>query len=55
MAHRLSRIVPIVAVVLLAVSATPAQAIGPFGPPVGVYDPPCSFPTRWTTRRRHWR
>jgi hypothetical protein len=43
MARRLSRIVSIVAVVVLVLSATPARAIGSFGPPVGVYDPPCSF------------
>jgi hypothetical protein len=43
MARRLSRIVSIVAVVVLVLSAAPARAIGSFGPPVGVYDPPCSF------------
>jgi hypothetical protein len=43
MARRLSRTVPIVAVVVLILSAAPARAIGEFGPPVGVYDPPCSF------------
>jgi hypothetical protein len=43
MAHRLFRLAPILAIVLLAVSATPARAIGSFGPPVSVYDPPCTF------------
>jgi hypothetical protein len=43
MARRLSHIAPIVAVLLLVLSAAPARAIGEFGPPVGVYDPPCSF------------
>jgi hypothetical protein len=43
MACRLFRLAPIVAIVLLALSASPARAIGSFGPPVGVYDPPCSF------------
>jgi hypothetical protein len=43
MTHRLFRTAPIVAIVLLALAATPARAIGSFGPPVGVYDPPCSF------------
>jgi hypothetical protein len=43
MAHRRWRLVPLVVVVLLAVSAMPARAIGSFGPPVGVYDPPSSF------------
>jgi hypothetical protein len=43
MAGRLSRLTPILAIAFLVVSATPAQAIGSFGPPVSVYDPPCSF------------
>jgi hypothetical protein len=43
MARRRSWLVPLVVVVLLAGSAMPARAIGSFGPPVGVYDPPCPF------------
>jgi hypothetical protein len=43
MAHRRFRLVSLVVVVLIAVSAMPARAIGSFGPPVGVYDPPCAF------------
>ena len=43
MAHRRFRLVLLMVVVLLVLSAAPAQAIGAFGPPVGVYDPPCSF------------
>jgi hypothetical protein len=43
MARRLFRLVPILAVVLLVVAAAPARAIGSFGSPVSVYDPPCSF------------
>ena len=40
---RLVLLVLLVVVVVLAVSAVPARAIGSFGPPVGVYDPPCPF------------
>lgn len=43
MAGRLFSLASIMAIVLLAVSATPARAIEAFGPPVSVYDPPCSF------------
>jgi hypothetical protein len=38
------RLLPLVAALLLVgVLATPARAIGPFGPPVGIDDPPCAF------------
>jgi hypothetical protein len=43
MARRRFRLVSLVVVVLIAVSAVPARAIGSFGPSVGVYDPPCAF------------
>ena len=43
MARRLFSLASIMAIVLLALSATPAGAIAAFGPPVSVYDPPCSF------------
>jgi hypothetical protein len=43
MARRLFSLASIMAIVVLALSATPARAIGAFGPPVSVYDPPCSF------------
>jgi hypothetical protein len=43
MALRRFRLVAIVVLALVALAAAPARAIGSFGPPVGVYDPPCSF------------
>jgi hypothetical protein len=33
----------VAAVLLLAALAAPARAIGPFGPPVTISDPPCEF------------
>jgi hypothetical protein len=43
MAGRRWRLVPIVVVLLLAAATTSARAIGAFGAPVGVDDPPCEF------------
>jgi hypothetical protein len=43
MVRRLFRFASIMAILVLALSATPARAIGAFWPPVSVYDPPCSF------------
>jgi hypothetical protein len=37
------RIPPVVAVLLVGVLAMPARAIGAFGPPVTISDPPCEF------------
>jgi hypothetical protein len=38
------RLLPLgAALLLVAVLATPARAIGSFGPPVGIDDPPCTF------------
>jgi hypothetical protein len=41
MARRMASLVA--AVLLLAALAAPAGAIGPFGPPVTIVDPPCEF------------
>jgi hypothetical protein len=43
MAPRRSGLLAVLALALVALSVAPARAIGSFGPPVGVYDPPCSF------------
>jgi hypothetical protein len=37
------RLTPIMALLVLVFVAAPAHAIGVFGPPVTVYDPPCEF------------
>jgi hypothetical protein len=42
MARRM-RLVPVLALLVLVATAAPAPAIGAFGPPVTVYDPPCQF------------